>query len=436
MVGRCSSQQRSWEVYPELEAPLESFPELAGATALWPELAPELEWEAPASAVAKPCLIRDQFEVLDFFSFKRAVLRPFHIAEIGAIAARIRASLTGASPIGNIRVVGHTDNTGPDLFNISLGRKRAEAVVWRLVVELGKDRKQVKITEGTAGKTAPVAPNTIPRGRACNRRVEIFLGGVTGPCLGCSFRRFFTEYDLRFLPGNNQIGIPANPNLTQSQKTAREADVNALLPLLLVRRNTRAALALSGNVASGPAPSALVPVAQRLSDAQLELYRQCFPDGAGSIHFDDFQRCFEQFANGELRDPARPSEGGPNSGFFFLFAEFAFLCIDSGIDKALWTRALKAFVKTQEIFIHAFRPRPFLQAPPVGAPLPGPCTPQRRLDSSGPGKGDGFEDINFRKIGQSNEARKAALRTKYAPMDPAALKKAASENLLRALCMP
>ena len=31
----------------------------------------------------------------------------------------------------------------------------------------------------------------------------------------------------------------------------------------------------------------------------LELYGQYLPDGAGGIDFEEFQRCFEQFANGE-----------------------------------------------------------------------------------------------------------------------------------------
>jgi outer membrane protein OmpA-like peptidoglycan-associated protein len=425
----------SSELYPELEAPLESFPELADAAEVWPELSSELEWEA-GGATAQPCLIRKASEIVDFFKFNSAVLRPFHIAEIKAIAKRIAASLATPSPIKSVHIVGHTDDRGPAGSNVNLGRNRAKAAAWRLRHELGPNKSKVTITTDTRGESSPVAPNTIARGRACNRRVELFFGGVAGPCIGCSFRHFFTEYDLRFLPGDTRIGIPANPNLTQSQKTARESDVSALVPILLVRRNTRAALALRGQVATGPAPPTLVPRVQRLSNAQLELYRQCFPDGSGGIHFGDFQRCFEQFANGELRDPSRPSEGGPNGGFFFLFAEFAFVCIDSGIEKTLWTNALKVFVKTQEIFIHVFRPKPHGQPPQVGAALPGPCTPKRPFDSTSPGKGDGFEDTNFRTIGHSNEARKAALRVKYDPMDLAALGKAAAENLLRAMCMP
>jgi len=246
---------------------------------------------------------------------------------------------------------------------------------------------------------------------------------------------FFAEYDLRLGPD-----IPTNPRMTAAEKATRMADIfDVMVPALLLRRNARAADALLGAVppAAG-APSSLIDVTKRLSTAQLNLFREFFPDGVGGINLDDFRLGFEQFANGELRKgPAFPGAREPEGGFFFLFAEFAFLCIDSKIDDADWKRLLRVFVQTQEIFMHIYRPAPHPAPPRVGAPTKclvdalGNPVPRRPLDGL-----SGFDKSNFNAVGQSNAARKAALRAKYARMDEAALRKTARDNLLRAQCMP
>jgi hypothetical protein len=82
------------------------------------------------------------------------------------------------------------------------------------------------------------------------------------------------------------------------------------------------------------------------------------------VDLSDFQVSFEQFANGELRDSPVPGKREPNGPFFFLFAEFAFLCADSEISTTEWTRMLRRFVETQAIFMHVYR------TPPHRVPLP------------------------------------------------------------------
>jgi len=260
---------------------------------------------------------------------------------------------------------------------------------------------------------------------------------------------FFAQYDLRFLPGDALFGIPAHPNLNAAQQALRSADVNAMVGELLARRDRRASEALAARV---PAPRALPPGAlrnraQRLSAAQLALFREYFADGRGGILFGAFQTCFERFANGQLRSPISADQakgvGEPNGDFFFLFAEFAFLCIASRIDAALWTHALRSFVKAQEIFMHVYRPAPVSPPPAVGAAVPacprdaqGRVQLRRQLDSYGNG--------NFRAsgasptvgAGQSGPARIRALAAKYAGLDAGALQRQAQANLLRAQCMP
>jgi hypothetical protein len=255
---------------------------------------------------------------------------------------------------------------------------------------------------------------------------------------------FFAEYDLRFEPASTISGVQANPRMTSTEKTQRIADVNNLLPELLRRRNARAANALQGAVfPATAAPANLIAATTGLSIAQLALFREFFPDGAGGIQFDDFEISFEQFNNGELKDPMERGKREPNGGFEFLFAEFAFLCVDSNIDKSEWAKALKVFVQVQEIFIHVYRPPPHRAPPAVDAPLPtcpadsqGKRLGRRPLDGPLTAQALGFHDSNFDAIGQSNGVRKAALHAKYAQMTVPMLRAAARDNLLRAQCMP
>jgi len=238
---------------------------------------------------------------------------------------------------------------------------------------------------------------------------------------------FFKEYELRFNP-NPLFGIPANPKLTAKQKADRIKDVSDMVDELVRRRDRRAADALADRI---PPPNkvsaALKPVAIRLSKAQLDLFDEFF-GGAGGINFKAFQFSFELFANGQLRDSARADGfGEPDGGFYFLFAEFAFLCLDSGIDKAVWEKVLRTFVKTQEIFMHIYRPVPHPIPPPVNAALPkGPK--RRELDN--------FDFSNFDAAGQSDISRKEKLRAKYDKLNVNALRQAARDNLQRALRMP
>jgi hypothetical protein len=267
-------------------------------------------------------------------------------------------------------------------------------------------------------------------------------------------RRFFREYELRFNILRDRFSVENNPHMTRSDKDKRKKDINDLIgdvansPGILWRRLlTRQDAALEGLVpASLPSlPASVRDAARRISDAQLDLFREWFPDGKGEVDFTPFQRVFEQFANGQLRDPSvrdHPGLTEPGSGVFFLFAEFAFLCVDSGLSPSIWTQALRTFVKMQEIFMHVYRENP-KSPPPVDARLPslGPEFRDVALEES---NGRGFHFRNFRQLGssvgvgrgQSDLRRKMALRTKYDRMSVDELKAAARDNLVRALRMP
>ncbi|MCI0537238.1 MAG: DUF2272 domain-containing protein [Verrucomicrobiales bacterium] len=395
--------------------------------------------------VVQPLVITVRpFVVLDDFAFDGASMPAGHNNIVKRIAHLVLASeRTGSQPIRTIRLVGHTDPTGSAKYNLELAGRRARDVQKRLGKELERLQrglsKRLRIVVQSLGETRPVASNT-PQGAARNRRVEVFLP--------TNCQTFFAQYDLRFLPGDTILGIPANPNMTVQEKGDRTTQVMTMVGELIRRRDARAKDALDRRGRVTPAnpvpfdadPKSLHGIATALSAAQLDLFREYLSDGAGGIDFGPLQECFEKFANGEFRSPhpefVGSGVGEPEGGFYFLFAEFAFLCVDSGIDKAQWEQALRPFVKTQEIFMHVYRPNPISPPPAVGAELPSRGSALIQLDN--------YSFRNFKPLsaqlnrgeGQSDQARKNALRKKYDGMVLSALRASAGQNMLRALRMP
>jgi outer membrane protein OmpA-like peptidoglycan-associated protein len=101
-----------------------------------------------------------------YFDFDRASLRP----ESEPVLQKI-ADILARHPDWKLSLTGHTDNTGPDAYNLDLSNRRARAVKRALVgsFDIAADRLT---TEGL-GATRPSAPNDSKKGRAHNRRVEL-----------------------------------------------------------------------------------------------------------------------------------------------------------------------------------------------------------------------------------------------------------------------
>ena len=83
------------------------------------------------------------------------------------------ASGLSNQPNTEIRIIGHTDNTGSDAVNDPLSVQRANAAKQYLAAR-GVDPNRIVIAG--RGEREPVADNRTEAGRAQNRRVEIFLG--------------------------------------------------------------------------------------------------------------------------------------------------------------------------------------------------------------------------------------------------------------------
>lgn len=75
-------------------------------------------------------------------------------------------------PTLEVRVSGHTDDTGTERHNVVLSTRRAE-VVAEYLIDKGATYERVYF-EGF-GSSRPIASNAIPEGRSQNRRVEILI---------------------------------------------------------------------------------------------------------------------------------------------------------------------------------------------------------------------------------------------------------------------
>jgi outer membrane protein OmpA-like peptidoglycan-associated protein len=83
------------------------------------------------------------------------------------------ATFLQADPNRRVALVGHTDAVGSLENNMALSKRRAAAVLERLVTVYDIPRTQME-AEGL-GYLSPVAPNQTDAGREANRRVEVVL---------------------------------------------------------------------------------------------------------------------------------------------------------------------------------------------------------------------------------------------------------------------
>ncbi|HCN84897.1 MAG TPA: hypothetical protein DIT07_14960 [Sphingobacteriaceae bacterium] len=76
------------------------------------------------------------------------------------------------NPETDIMVIGHTDATGSDTYNLGLSQRRAESVKSYAVAS---GIANSRLTTTGKGESEPIADNTTDSGKAQNRRVEIVI---------------------------------------------------------------------------------------------------------------------------------------------------------------------------------------------------------------------------------------------------------------------
>jgi outer membrane protein OmpA-like peptidoglycan-associated protein len=72
-----------------------------------------------------------------------------------------------------LEIQGHTDSTGPESYNLILGKERADAVRDYLYRQYHLPLYRMQVI--SYGPSAPIAENSTKEGRAQNRRVEILV---------------------------------------------------------------------------------------------------------------------------------------------------------------------------------------------------------------------------------------------------------------------
>jgi outer membrane protein OmpA-like peptidoglycan-associated protein len=82
------------------------------------------------------------------------------------------ATNLGQYPDTDLLIVGHTDNTGTNSYNMSLSERRAAAVVNYLA---SQGVARTRLRPAGRGEMEPIAPNETETGRAQNRRVEVAI---------------------------------------------------------------------------------------------------------------------------------------------------------------------------------------------------------------------------------------------------------------------
>ncbi|MGB1234536.1 MAG: OmpA family protein [Planktomarina sp.] len=101
------------------------------------------------------------------FAVNSSDVRPDLRRDLGVLASNLQAY-----PNSQVRIIGHTDNTGTAAFNIGLSQRRAEAVS-NVMIQNGVSASRIRSIG--RGEDAPVANNLTPEGRAQNRRVELII---------------------------------------------------------------------------------------------------------------------------------------------------------------------------------------------------------------------------------------------------------------------
>ena len=122
---------------------------------------------AGATVDADGCEITENLTinlVVEEFDFDSAVLKPEMKAALEDFVDKVKASPGHES----VTVIGHTDSTGPEAYNLKLSERRAQAAADYLE-SLGID----SITVKGMGESQPIADNSTREGRAQNRRIEI-----------------------------------------------------------------------------------------------------------------------------------------------------------------------------------------------------------------------------------------------------------------------
>lgn len=99
-----------------------------------------------------------------FFDTDKAIILPESETELGTLIEFLEEN-----PNIRVKINGHTDDVGNDDHNLSLSKRRAEAVYTYLI---NKGISATRLSHEGYGEKQPIATNSTEEGRALNRRTE------------------------------------------------------------------------------------------------------------------------------------------------------------------------------------------------------------------------------------------------------------------------
>lgn len=105
------------------------------------------------------------------FAFDKSDIQPQFRSPLARVAATLQDYESSL-----IDVVGHTDSTGSDAYNMELSQRRANSVANFLT---GQGVNPRRVMAYGQGESHPIASNDTDAGRAQNRRVELIITPVT-----------------------------------------------------------------------------------------------------------------------------------------------------------------------------------------------------------------------------------------------------------------
>lgn len=166
------------------------------------------------------------------FASGSARLKPAAARKMRALAAAYKDNPQ------SLLVIGHTDSTGSDRFNLTLSQKRAYTVA-SLLADQGIDRSRIYF-QGV-GESQPIASNDTAAGRLANRRVEIVETDSERSIAAYSLEQ---ESDPRFLAYSNKTAAeqrqisapkpapagPSSPRVAANQAKASAAEAGPQSP--------------------------------------------------------------------------------------------------------------------------------------------------------------------------------------------------------------
>jgi OmpA family len=165
---------------------------------------------------------------LNRFRFNKATLTDRLAKMVTSFADAVIRNSKTTKLITRIRLIGHTDSTGEETYNVGLGDRRAQAVEARLKARLkGLADRVMIVVKPSPGEKSPRADNRTDDGRDRNRRVEVFIETsiVTPPRPAGSkiwdFMNLTLPTDRTMTTGRSPLDPPPPPGPTGMSLQAR-----------------------------------------------------------------------------------------------------------------------------------------------------------------------------------------------------------------------